>query len=196
MQLAHISVSDFDNNCYLLHEGTEALLIDAADNAPALMKLAADNGVTITKVLTTHRHHDHVRALDEILKTTGATHYASSLDAPNIPAKVDVELNDGDSITLADNQLPVTILRGHTEGGVCLAVELDGVINLFLGDSLFPGGLGKTESPADFEQLFHDVTTKVFNQFPDNTIVWPGHGEPTTLGAERDFLPQWWERKW
>lgn len=196
MKLAHISVSDFDNNCYLLCAGTEGLLIDAADDAPALLQLAADNGVSITKVLTTHRHHDHVRALTEVLAATNATHYATSLDAPALPAPVDIELNDGDHISFGNTQLPVTVLRGHTEGGACLAVEISGVINLFLGDSLFPGGLGKTTNPQDFEQLFHDVKTKIFDQFPDNTIVWPGHGKPTTLGQERESLPAWWERKW
>ncbi len=196
MKLVQISVSDFDNNCYLLCEGTEGLLIDAAADAPALLQLAADNGVTITKVLTTHRHHDHVRALAEVLDSTGATHYATALDAPALPAPVDVQLADGDTLLFGGQHLPVIVLRGHTEGGACLVVELDGTPNLFVGDSLFPGGLGKTNSQSEFEQLFDDVTTKIFDRFPDATIVWPGHGAPTTLGAERDSLTTWWERKW
>ena len=79
---------------------------------------------------------------------------------------------------------------------MCVVAELDGVPNLFVGDSLFPGGLGKTGSVADFELLFSDVSSRLFDRFPDDAVVWPGHGASTTLGAERGSLGSWWERKW
>ena len=82
MDLKRVSVSDMDNNCYLLFCKGEGLLIDAADDAPQLLGLAAECGVRITKVVTTHAHWDHVRALGEVLAATGAVHYASALDAP------------------------------------------------------------------------------------------------------------------
>ena len=91
VELHKISVSEMDNQCYLLCAGNEALLIDASADAPALLSLAEDHGVTITAVLTTHRHWDHVRALEEVLDKTGATHYASFLDSPALPAPVDVD---------------------------------------------------------------------------------------------------------
>lgn len=196
LRMVHTSVSSFDNNCYLLCCGNEGLLVDAADDALGLLKLAEDEGVKITAVLTTHRHHDHVRALKEVLHHTGATHYAPFLDSPALPAPVDVELHYEDSISFAGHTLPVIILRGHTPGGACLVADIDGVTNLFVGDSLFPGGLGKTNTEGDFERLFNDVTHFVFDEFPDETIVWPGHGKPTTLGAERPHLREWWDRKW
>ncbi|MGI0540961.1 MBL fold metallo-hydrolase [Corynebacterium aquatimens] len=185
-----------DNNCYLLCCGTQGLLIDAADDAPALLALARDNGVEITDVLTTHRHYDHVRALADILKETGATHWASHLDAPALPVAPDHELTEGDSVNFAGHEFPVHILRGHTPGGVALVAEIDGTVNLFVGDSLFPGGLGKTASDGDFLRLFKDVTARLFDAYPDDVIVWPGHGEPTTLGDERPKLPEWLERRW
>lgn len=194
--LHHISVGDMDNNCYLLACGSQGLLVDAAANAPALLELARDAGVEISAVLTTHRHHDHVRALSEVLDKTGATHYAAYLDAPALPAAVDVELHHGDTIEFAGHQLPVAILRGHTPGGAALAVEIDGVTNLFVGDSLFPGGLGKTSSEGDFVRLFKDVQERIFDVYPDEAIVRPGHGDPTTLGAERGELDAWWQRRW
>jgi len=185
-----------DNQCYFLVDGDQALLIDAADDAPRLLAFAQELGVTITPVLPPPRHWDHTRALEELLEKTGAKHYASYLDAPAIPGNIDVELQHGDVLEFAGKEYPVIILRGHTPGGVALAAVIDGVPNLFVGDSLFPGGLGKTDSEGDFVRLFHDVSDRIFDQYPDETKVWPGHGNPTTLGEERGKLTEWWERRW
>lgn len=196
LALHSVSISEMDNQCYFLVDGDQALLIDAADDAPRLLAFAEELGVTITTVLTTHRHWDHTRALEELLEETGAKHYASYLDAPAIPGNIDVELQHGDVLEFAGKEYPVIILRGHTPGGVALAAVIDGVPNLFVGDSLFPGGLGKTDSEGDFVRLFHDVSDRIFDQYPDETKVWPGHGNPTTLGEERGKLAEWWERRW
>lgn len=185
-----------DNNCYLLCEDGQGLLIDAASHATDILAMADEAGVKITAVLTTHRHYDHTRALAEVLENTGAKHYAPFLDAPAIPAPADVELRDGDTIEFAGHSFPVCVLRGHTPGGACLVAEIDGTTNLFVGDSLFPGGLGKTQSEGDFVRLFNDVKEKVFDVYPDDSIVWPGHGKPTTLGNERPDLDDWWDRRW
>lgn len=196
LHLHQISVSEMDNNCYLLTAGDQGLLVDAADNAPAILDMAREAGVDITAVLTTHRHWDHVRALGEVLEATNAKHYASFVDSPAIPEDVDVELREGDSIDFAGMKLPIIILRGHTPGGVALVATVDGVTNLFVGDSVFPGGLGRTTSEGDFVRLYKDVTKRVFEEFPDNAIIRPGHGKPTTLGEERPKLGDWWERRW
>lgn len=196
LHLHQISVSEMDNNCYLLTAGDQGLLVDAADNAPAILDMAREAGVDITAVLTTHRHWDHVRALGEVLQATNAKHYASFIDSPAIPEDVDVELREGDSIEFADMKLPIIILRGHTPGGVALVATVDGVTNLFVGDSVFPGGLGRTTSEGDFVRLYKDVSKRIFEEFPDNAIIRPGHGKPTTLGEERPKLGDWWERRW
>lgn len=196
LHLHQISVSEMDNNCYLLTAGDQGLLVDAADNAPAILDMAREAGVDITAVLTTHRHWDHVRALGEVLQATNAKHYTSFIDSPAIPEDVDVELREGDSIEFAGMKLPIIILRGHTPGGVALVATVDGVTNLFVGDSVFPGGLGRTTSEGDFVRLYKDVTKRVFEEFPDNAIIRPGHGKPTTLGEERPKLGDWWERRW
>ena len=196
LHLHQISVSEMDNNCYLLTAGDQGLLVDAADNAPAILDMAREAGVDITAVLTTHRHWDHVRALGEVLQATNAKHYASFIDSPAIPEDVDVELREGDSIEFAGMKWPIIILRGHTPGGVALVATVDGVTNLFVGDSVFPGGLGRTTSEGDFVRLYKDVTKRVFEEFPDNAIIRPGHGKPTTLGEERPKLGDWWERRW
>ncbi|MER0101247.1 MBL fold metallo-hydrolase [Corynebacterium sp. KPL2734] len=196
LHLHQISVSEMDNNCYLLTAGDQGLLVDAADDAPAILNMAREAGVDITAVLTTHRHWDHVRALGEVLEATNAKHYASFIDSPAIPEDVDVELREGDSIEFAGMKLPIIILRGHTPGGVALVATVDGVTNLFVGDSVFPGGLGRTTSEGDFVRLYKDVTKRLFEEFPDNAIIRPGHGKPTTLGEERPKLGDWWERRW
>ena len=196
LTLHQISVSEMDNNCYLLAADGQGLLIDAADDADALLAMAADAGVEITMVLTTHRHADHTRATAEVLTRTGAKHLTSFLDSPAVPQPVDVELDQGEIIEFAGHELPVFILRGHTPGGACVAATIDDEINLFVGDSLVPGGVGKTESEADFGRLFKDVKERVFDKYPDEAIVRPGHGKPTTLGAERPYLGEWWERRW
>lgn len=196
LTLSVITVSGMDNNCYLLCAGDQALLIDAADDAPTLFSQAMSKGVRITDVVTTHRHWDHVRALEQVLDSTGARHHASYLDSPALPAPVDNELQDGDILEFAGHKLPVRVLRGHTPGGLAIEATINGDKHLFVGDSLFPGGLGKTESEGDFIRLYKDVTSKIFDCYPDETIIHPGHGADTTLGAERPHLQQWWDRRW
>lgn len=196
LTLHHVSVSSMDNNVYLLCSQGHGLLIDAASEPATLLSLAEDAGVQITDVLTTHRHSDHVGALEEVIERTGATHWASHLDAPALPVAPDNELNDGDTLDFAGHRFPVHILRGHTPGGAAIAAEIDGTVNLFVGDSLFPGGLGKTNGESEFVRLFNDVKERIFDPYPDEAIVRPGHGDPTTLGAERPKLDEWWERRW
>lgn len=196
LTLHHVSVSEMDNNCYLLCSRGQGLLIDAACEPDTLLAMAESAGVEITDVLTTHRHWDHVGALEDILERTGATHWGSFLDAPALPVAPDKELHNEDTLEFAGHSFPVYILRGHTPGGAAIAAEIDGTTNLFVGDSLFPGGLGKTNGEGDFIRLFNDVKERIFDRFPDDAIVRPGHGDPTTLGEERPKLDQWWERRW
>ncbi|MCK7678336.1 MBL fold metallo-hydrolase [Corynebacterium sp. CCM 9186] len=194
--LRSLSVSEMDNNCYFLIAGDRALLIDAADDADRLIGFAAEHGAKITGVVTTHRHWDHVRALPDVIGKTGATHYSSSLDAPALPADVDVELEHGGTLEWEDMSFPVVVLRGHTPGGLCVEATIDGTTHLFVGDSLFPGGVGKTNGDGDFRRLLCDVSTRVFDVYPDETVIHPGHGAGTTVGAERPKLREWSERGW
>lgn len=203
------TVGDMDNGCYLIAAGGDALLVDAADDAPHLLALADELGARITDVLTTHRHHDHVRALPEVLAATGARHHAPGPDAPELPAPSDRTWGDprspegdaGESLDPASTGLAglgmlVVLLRGHTPGGLALVLPTDdGPVHLFTGDSLFPGGVGNTATPEDFTRLLDDVTARCF-RYPDSTVVHPGHGDDTTLGAERPALDDWRARGW
>lgn len=187
--------AQMSNNCYLLRCRTtgEQLLIDAAAEPETLLPLI---GEELATVVTTHQHWDHHRALRQIVADTGAQVLAGAEDADALPAPVDVRLADGDTLALGHLTLEAVALRGHTPGSVALAVRTATGPVLFTGDSLFPGGVGKTGSPDEFASLIDDVEQRLFDRYPDETVVHPGHGDSTTLGAERPHLPQWRERGW
>lgn len=204
--IRRISVSEMDNNVYLLtaKESGAQLLIDAADDLPAILELLSDAGADtaaapkLTLIATTHQHWDHVRALPELVKTTGAMTAAGTDDAPDLPVPVDVLLDHGDVGNFDGFDVTAVHLRGHTPGSVALVYEDPaGPAHIFSGDSLFPGGVGNTQKdPERFKQLITDVTERLFAVYPDDTVVHPGHGKPTTLGAERPHLEEWRSRGW
>ncbi|MFT4218480.1 MAG: MBL fold metallo-hydrolase [Micropruina sp.] len=198
LRLITTSVGPMDNNAYLLTDGSDALLIDAAAEPRVLLTLL--DGLHLTGVVTTHRHRDHIQALAAVVAATGAPAYAGTPDAAAIAAATRVTCRsvwDGDTLAIGDAQLEVIGLVGHTPGSIALAhTPSDGPDRLFTGDSLFPGGVGKTTGGADFDSLLHDVTTKLFDRFDDATVVHPGHGADTTLGTERPHLEEWRVRRW
>ncbi|MCG7259598.1 MULTISPECIES: MBL fold metallo-hydrolase [unclassified Corynebacterium] len=199
------TVGSMDNNCWLLCRGGEALLVDAADDAEHLLGLAERLGVRITDVLTTHQHADHTRALADVLKATGARHHGPRLDAEALPVAPDrVYGNDEGSrepLDLAGAQLPelglqVVELRGHTPGGLAVLDLADGrVPRAWVGDSVFPGGVGKTNNPEQFEQLLGDVRDRIFT-LPEETRIHPGHGDSTSVGEEKGKVDEWAARGW
>ena len=198
LRLTTRSVGPMQNNAYLLTHGSDALLIDAADEAGVLLELMT--GLNLVAVVTTHRHPDHLRALAAVVAATGAASYAGAPDAAAITKATGVacqEVWDGDPIVVGGVRLQVIGLAGHTPGSITLAhTPSDAPDRLFTGDSLFPGGVGKTRSSTDFDSLLRGVTSKLFDRFGDDTVVHPGHGAPTTLGAERPQLHEWRARRW
>jgi glyoxylase-like metal-dependent hydrolase (beta-lactamase superfamily II) len=199
LTIAKLAVGPMNNNAYLLRctQTDEGLLIDAANEADRLRELVRFEGPAVSAVLTTHRHWDHWQALAEVVADSDAAVYAGEPDADELPVAVDERLQHGDTITVGDATLEIIALRGHTPGSIAVLYrDPDGVPHLFTGDSLFPGGVGKTESPENFTSLVDDVEQRVFGQLPDETWFYPGHGDDSTLGAERPHLPEWRERGW
>lgn len=196
------SVGPMDNNCYLVtcRSTGETLLIDAANDAEVIIGLVEQHAPKVSLIVTSHQHQDHWLALKAVTDATGAPTAAHALDADALPVKPDRILADGDKITVGKLTFDAIHLQGHTPGSVALALVgadgADGPTHLFTGDCLFPGGVGKTWKPGDFEKLLGDVTAKVFDSYDDRTAVYPGHGDDTTLGAERPSLAQWRERGW
>jgi glyoxylase-like metal-dependent hydrolase (beta-lactamase superfamily II) len=194
------SVSPQDNNAYLLTCAAtgEQLLIDAADDARRLLALVAEGTGRLDRIVTTHQHWDHHRALPELVEATGARTAAGAEDAEGLPVPPDDLLRQGDQVRFGKVALDVVHLRGHTPGSVVLVYRDDtGTAHAFTGDSLFPGGVGNTfGNPAAFASLIDDVEQRIFAVLPDDTWVYPGHGADTTLGVERPHLPQWRARGW
>lgn len=194
-----VSVGPMDNNAYLVtcNSTGKTLLIDAANDAEVLLDVIKQHAPELSLIVTSHQHFDHWQALEAVAEVTGAPTAAHSLDAAPLPVAPDRILADGDTIEIGDLTFDVIHLQGHTEGSVALALKTpDGVTHLFTGDCLFPGGVGKTWQPGDFERLLGDVSKKVFDIYDDRTVVYPGHGDDTTLGAERPHLGEWRERGW
>src|SRR4051794_38080377 len=139
------SVGPMDNNAYLLRcrRTDEQVLIDAANDADTLLALVGDGG--LARVVTTHQHGDHWQALGDVVQATGAETVAGTDDADGIPAKIDRTVDDGDTIPVGDCELKVIHLVGHTPGSIALLYDdPEGTQHIFTGDSLFPGGVGKT----------------------------------------------------
>lgn len=200
-ELAHlvitkIAVGPMENNAYLLRcrrTGAQ-LLIDAAAEGAVLLESVGDG---LDTVVTTHRHQDHWSALAEVVAATGARTAAGRIDAPAIPVPTDLPLDDGDLLRFGDIALTVRHLVGHTPGAIVLLYnDPDGHPHLFTGDCLFPGGPGRTGDPEAFASLMHDLEAKVFAPLPDETWIYPGHGNDSTVGAERPHLAEWWARGW
>jgi glyoxylase-like metal-dependent hydrolase (beta-lactamase superfamily II) len=124
---------------------------------------------------------------------------AHPLDAPELPVSVDLPVEHGDTLAVGEQTLEVVHLRGHTPGSIALVwrgPEGAGT-HVFTGDSLFPGGVGNTQKdPVRFASLIDDVEERLFGALPDETWVYPGHGNDTTIGAERPHLAEWRARGW
>ncbi|MEV0914574.1 MBL fold metallo-hydrolase [Streptomyces sp. NPDC049967] len=198
LMISKVAVGPMNNNAYLLRcrATGEQLLIDAANEAGTLLRLIGDD--SIASVVTTHRHGDHWQALGEVVAATGARTYAGRYDAEGIEVPTDVLVEDDDTIRVGQVSLTARHLTGHTPGSIALLYDdPHGAPHLFTGDCLFPGGVGNTFGDAEaFVSLLDDVETKLFAPLPDETWVYPGHGDDTTLGDERPRLPEWRARGW
>ncbi|MFT2693734.1 MBL fold metallo-hydrolase [Clavibacter zhangzhiyongii] len=202
VEVRKASVGAMDNDAYLLTDldSGERLLVDAAADVDRLLSLVAEPDPVgrLAVVVTTHGHPDHHGALAAVVDATDATAAVGDANAADLPLDADRRLADGDEVAFGGVVLEVVALRGHTPGSVALVLQPgDGSTHLFTGDSLFPGGVGSTQGdPERFRQLMDDVEERLFARFPDDAHVHPGHGDSTTLGAERGSLAAWRSRGW
>ena len=194
-----VSVGPVDNNAYILQSSSgDTLLIDAANDRDRLLKIISDQ--PLDTIVTTHRHADHWQALSSVAAATRARLICGQPDLEAISTGASVEgmigVWDGDRVELGAERLGVIGLVGHTPGSITLSYEGAGMTHLFTGDSLFPGGPGRTTTPEDFTSVMNDLESKIFDRFGDDTVVHPGHGDDTTLGTERPHLGEWRTRGW
>ena len=133
-----------------------------------------------------------------MIEATGAATVAHPADVGDLPVPVTRPVEHGDTVTVGSQTLEVVHLRGHTPGSIALIWRAaDGSTHVFTGDSLFPGGVGNTQQdPQRFASLIDDVEQRLFAALPDDAWVYPGHGNDTTIGAERPHLDEWRARGW
>jgi glyoxylase-like metal-dependent hydrolase (beta-lactamase superfamily II) len=187
-------VGPLDNDAYFVAcpETGEAVLIDAANEAPQL--IAAAQGIELRAILETHGHWDHWQALAEVSREFPAAVVAAHPEDLGMfpPPPPGHHLHDGEVVEFGHRRLTVLHTPGHTPGSVCFLAP--GI--LFSGDTLFPGGPGATRPPeGDFATILTSIEVKLW-PLPDSTLVLPGHGDPTTIGAERPHLDSWRRRGW
>jgi hydroxyacylglutathione hydrolase len=205
MIIKMLAVGPFAANCYIVGSTStkQGMIIDPGADADTIMKTIQQAGLSISIIVITHAHMDHVGALREVQQKTNARfaiHEAekgfvfstpmrmlTSLGVSPVksPPKPDRLLRDGDLIDLGDLHFEVLYTPGHSSGGICLLGH--GVV--FSGDTLFKFGIGRTDFPGmSHERLIKSIGEKLM-VLPDETIVYPGHGPPTTIGDERRVNP-------
>lgn len=189
-----VVVGPYENNVFVVRcrSTGDAVLIDAANEHEQLLELCRD--LNVRKVLETHGHWDHIQAVPAI-REAGIEVGVTSADAPKLrDVGYDVFIDDAEVVEIGRLRLHAIHNPGHTPGSVSFHVE--GTPLLFTGDTLFPGGPGNTSfDDADFDTIIRSIDERLFT-FPPETIVLPGHGVDTTIGAERPHLAEWVARGW
>ena len=181
IQIERLQLGLFGTNAYVLicRQTGESVLVDAPAEAN---KIAERLKGTIPRyILLTHNHMDHIGALSELRSRLGIPLAAHAADARNMPSPPEIQLNDGDTVSFGNIKLEVLHAPGHTPGSLCFRTGK----YLISGDTIFPGGPGKTGSPTALKQIIQSITDKIFT-LDDDTQIYPGHGEPTALKKEKD----------
>ena len=194
-----IVLGPIDNNTYLISDGKGALLVDPSSDAQAILRFLGDT--TLDAIVLTHRHHDHVDAAAAVREATGAEVIASEVDAPRIEdplpsdggfasCPVDRRVKDGDVVALGGMRWKVIMTPGHTPGSMCLLLDAEGTDHpekapvLIAGDTLFFGSIGRTDfEGGDINAMRRSL--RRLQTLPNETVVLPGHGSMTSIGAEQ-----------
>jgi len=181
IQLEKLELGAFGTNAYIIvcRQTGDSVLIDTPADAPAI--LGKLKGTSPRYILLTHNHFDHLGAFSQVRLEVEVPVAAHLSDAGNLPSPADMMLNNGDVVSFGKVNLEVIHTPGHTPGSLCFKVGR----YLISGDTIFPGGPGKTMSPDSFRQIVKSITGKIF-VLPDDTVVHPGHGDSTVLKKEKD----------
>ena len=181
LQIERLQLGPFGTNAYILlcPETKESAIVDAPAEADKIIARLKDT--TPRYILLTHSHVDHIGAMTQLRQELKIPLAAHAADADVLSPPPEIMLEDGDTIEFGKIRMAVSHTPGHTPGSLCFITGG----YLLSGDTLFPGGPGRTNTPADFARIVKSITEKIFT-LDDNTQVYPGHGEPTTLKKEKD----------
>jgi hydroxyacylglutathione hydrolase len=180
IKINKINMGPYNNNGYIVvcPETNEGVIIDTPAEPEKLLNELGD--VQIKAILITHRHQDHLLGFQEITSAVPAPVGVGVNDAEGLPRPPEILLEDGSVVRFGNQEIQVLSTPGHTDGAVCLLIGN----HLFSGDTLFPGGPGKSRSPEAFKQEINSITGKLL-VLPDDTAVYPGHGDDTSIGKAR-----------
>lgn len=195
------SMGSMGANCYLLacDETKKGVVIDPGEEAKQIERWVAEAGITVEYILLTHGHFDHIGAVGALKNVWGAKVAIHQADAKMLTdreilsyfggapsqGEPDEYLTDGQVIQVGKEKITVIATPGHTPGGVCFLTS----VGLICGDTLFAGSIGRTDFPGgSFPQLIHSITTKLLC-LPDETPIYPGHMQPSTIGREKKGNP-------
>ncbi len=181
LQIERLQLGPFGTNAYILlcPETKESAIVDAPAEADKIIARLKDT--TPRYILLTHSHVDHIGAMAQLRQELKIPLAAHAADADVLSPPPEIMLEDGDTINFGKIHMAVSHTPGHTPGSLCFITGS----HLLSGDTLFPGGPGRTNTPADFARIVKSITEKIFT-LDDNTQVYPGHGELTTLKKEKD----------
>ncbi|HET6810291.1 MAG TPA: MBL fold metallo-hydrolase [Acidimicrobiales bacterium] len=192
-EIHRVVVGPMDNNVFVVRcrETGEAVLLDAANEHERLLELC--RGLGVRRVLETHGHWDHIQAVPAV-RDAGYDVGVTEADAGMLPS-YDFILEDDSVIEVGRLRLRTIHTPGHTPGS--MSFRLEGSPVLFSGDTLFPGGPGATKfEGGDFPTIIRSIEDRLFSRLEPEVIVLPGHGDDTTIGAERPHLQEWVDRGW
>nr|HID13821.1 MBL fold metallo-hydrolase [Anaerolineae bacterium] len=180
LELRVLPVGEYGTNCYLLAcpETGQALLVDPGADPEAVLALC--EGVQVARILLTHGHFDHLLALEPVRAALGAPVGVHPADAVAFGVQADFDLRDGMRLRVGRRFVRIVHVPGHTSGSVALRFDRRAIV----GDAVFPGGPGHTGTPEALQTLLLSLQRTVFT-WPDDTVLYPGHGDPTTVEAER-----------
>ena len=203
MIIKTLAVGPIMANCFIVgcEETSQAAVIDPGDEPDRILQALAESNLTVKLIINTHGHFDHVGANKRLKEVTGAPILIHPFDAPMLNQLADSaaawgmaadnspppdrELQDGDEVGFGRVTLKVLHTPGHTPGGISLHTEQE----VFVGDTLFAGSIGRTDFPGgNFETLKESIQQKLF-RLSDELKVYPGHNQPTTLGVEKRTNP-------
>ena len=183
VRIHKVVASSYANNAYVIVSKAtgESVVIDTPADATKVIDEA--RGTAVKAILITHNHFDHLEGFEAIKAGLGAPTASHQADAEKLPSAPDFTLADGDVVAVGDLSVRAIHTPGHTPGSTCLLVGA----HLFSGDTLFPGGPGRSGSSEALAEIIGSITGRLFN-LPDDTAVYPGHGDDTTIGqAKREY---------
>ncbi len=203
MQIIRIPAGIYAANCYLVYDELtkEGIVIDPGGDADDIISKIEELGLKIKYIVLTHAHGDHIAGVEELKSYTkakvaihkedeplikdGTKNLSSMMAMGTVEFAADILLEEGDKLTFGNLEAYVIHTPGHTPGGICLKIE----DNLFSGDTLFAGSIGRTDFEySSFDDIMHSIREKLL-ALPDETKVYPGHGPTTTLKMEKQINP-------